>query len=112
MKRPPDREVVDRRTFILVGHRTFLGGCEVLPRKPRWPTSSTRAAGATIRRATDLLRDLLRIVASNWDFGPHPAFLKLHFGRDWRTIGPLWVFPARTHNPLVVCSNHTGPSCF
>jgi hypothetical protein len=28
-------EVADRRTFVLVGRRRFLGGCEVLPRKPR-----------------------------------------------------------------------------
>ena len=32
--------------------------------------------------AKNLLRDLLRIVASNWNFGPHPALLKLRFSRN------------------------------
>jgi hypothetical protein len=73
---------------------------------------STDADAAPGVVAKDLLRDLLRIVASNLDFGPHPAFLKLHFSRNWRTIRALSVFTVRTHNPLVVCSNHTGPSCF
>ena len=36
-----------------------------------------------------LLRDLLRIVASNWDCGPYPAFLKLRLSRDRRTIRTL-----------------------
>jgi hypothetical protein len=47
-------EVADRGTFFLVGHRRFLGGCEVLPRKPRWPTFSTRAAGVFLPSARKL----------------------------------------------------------
>ena len=57
-----------------------------------------------------LLRDLLRIVTLNWDFGPNSVFLKLRFSRDWRTIRTLLGFPVRTHNPLVVGSSPTGPT--
>ena len=59
-----------------------------------------------------LLRDLLLIAAPNWHFGPRPALTEMRFGRHWRTIGTLSRRAVRTHNPLVVCSNHTGPSCF
>jgi hypothetical protein len=79
----------------------------------KWASEpSTDADAVPGVAAKNLLRDLLRIVASNWDFGPHPAFLKLRFSRNWRTIRALSVFPVRTHHPLVVCSNHTVPSGF
>ena len=37
----------------------------------------------------DLLRDLLRIEASNGHCGPCPTLPEMRFSRDWRTIGTL-----------------------
>ena len=71
------------------------------------PSTDADAAPGVV--AKDLLRDLLRIVAGNEDFSPTGALRKMRLSRDWRTIGTLSGLSVRTHNPLVVCSNHTGP---